>query len=193
MLPVALTLLMTFGATEERYDHVGAVGLLMALSGQYKAANNPFEVGTRAGVEVGGSFNLGYKSNELVIAARATFGSPHVGSPDYGTPACGSGSTLPPWRCVAEDRRLHEVDTLLYGGYRGYFGERWKTFVDLQAAVSFTPFLAAGPRLGVGLQYELSSIAGLYTQVAAVLGFGEVLQFRAELVIGVQLRSFLLE
>lgn len=196
MISAALALVLHAAVAEERLDHRGAVGLLLAVSGQNKVANNPFEVGWRFAVDVGGTINIGYSSNELVLVGRATFGAPHVGSPLAGTDTCDptKNPTPPPVsQCVLDDHRLHEVDTQIYTGYRGYFGDRWKTFFDLELAVHFTPYLTVGPRFAVGLQYELSPVAGLFTQLAANLGFGEVLQFKAELLIGVQLRSFLLE
>src|SRR6185436_15429633 len=91
-------------------------------------------------------------------------------------------------------------DWQLWGGYRGYFGERWKTLVDIGLNLSGRPVFTGGPRVALGLQHELNSLAGVFATIGAQLGFGwapersaMVLVFRAELMLGFQLRSFLLE
>jgi hypothetical protein len=196
VLPVALVLLVHAATLEERLDHRGSVGLLLAVTGMNKVANSTFEIGWRGGFEVGGTLNLGTRSNELVLVGRVAFGGVHVGSGLAGTDVCDpmKNPNPPPLQyCVPDDHRLHQLDTLIYSGYRGYFGDRWKTFVEFDLALSLTPFLTAGPRVGVGVQYEVGSLFGVYAQLGGNLGFGEVLQFRTELLLGVQLRSYLLE
>jgi hypothetical protein len=113
--------------------------------------------------DLGGTLALGAHGNELIAFARGGFG----------------GNKLA-WTAVA--------------GYRGYFGyEQIKTFFDLDLAVQLAPFLTAGPRIGGGVQYELSSLIGVYAGFALQLGFGTGILFSAELITGVQLRSYLLE
>lgn len=164
---VALTaLLPTDGRAEERLDHHGAVGLLIG-SGldvrQEVTATSSTELGTRVPVDIGGTYNIGHDSNELKLVLRAALLGP---------------------------RPLG----IVYGGYRGYFGsDAWKTFFDLDLRVDALPTVTVGPRMGLGVQYELGSLVGVYSGIAAHVGAGQGIRFGAELVVGVQLRSFLLE
>lgn len=160
-------LLVPLAATgSERLDHRGAVGLL--IGGGFENRLNftpgaPADIGNRALVDLGGTMALGAHGNELIAFARAGLG----------------GGKLA-WSGAA--------------GYRGYFGyEQIKTFCDLELAVQLAPFLTAGPRIGGGVQYELSSLLGVYAGFALQLGFGTGLLFSAELIAGIQLRSYLLE
>jgi hypothetical protein len=50
-----------------------------------------------------------------------------------------------------------------------------------------------GPRLGFGLQLELSPIAGVFVSTGLQLQGGAALRFAAELMLGLQLRTYLLE
>ena len=160
-------LVIPFAASgSERLDHRGAVGLLFGAGAgnqTHFASGAPAELGNLALVDLGASLALGAGGNELLAFARA-----------------GLGGTKVTWSAVA--------------GYRGYFGyERLKTFLDLGLSLQLSPAFTAGPRLGGGVQYELSSLAGLYAGFALQLGFGQGLLFSAELTAGLQLRSYLLE
>jgi hypothetical protein len=78
---------------------------------------------------------------------------------------------------------------------RGNFSsgeDRWRTFFDVQLAVPFTPVLLAGPRVGAGVQYELSPVAGAFCQAGLQLGLGASLLFTADVSCGVQLRTYVL-
>ncbi|MHB8873380.1 MAG: hypothetical protein ACYC8T_06805 [Myxococcaceae bacterium] len=159
----AAALLAGTALADERYDHRGAVGLLLGATGEFMSTANPGVVqGLRLGADLGGTWAVGYSGNELMLLGRAAFGGPRVeGSVTF--------------------------------GYRGYFGQdRVKTFVDLGAAVHF-PLVAVGPRVGFGVQYELSPIVGVYAGLAAQVGLGQALRFDGELCLGLQLRSYLLE
>jgi hypothetical protein len=68
-----------------------------------------------------------------------------------------------------------------------------KTFFDLNAVVHLAPALTLGPRIGFGVQYELSPLFGVYAGLAAQIGFGQAIRFDGELIGGIQLRSYLLE
>lgn len=187
MLPAALALLVLSAdavpeervpeerVPEERLDHRGAVGLIFGLSGMRKESS----VGDntwRGGVSVAGSINVGWRSNEILLLG------------------CISMTRTELFDTMTMNRIYgFGVDGHLAGLFRGYFGDRWKTFVDLGAALNFSPGFTAGPRLGVGLQYELSSLAGVFATLGTFIGFGTSLMWRAELLVGVQLRSFLLE
>jgi len=150
---------------EERFDHRGAVGLLLggALELRFNAGANVDERGTRGGVELGGTWAIGYNGNELVACVRAT-------------PSSGA------WGVSA------------FAGYRGYHGaERWRTFIDLDVASQFRPLLTLGVRVGAGVQYELSPNVGLFVGGALQLGGGGGLILSGEVISGLQLRSYLLE
>ncbi len=82
----------------------------------------------------------------------------------------------------------------IMGGLRPYFGAaRWKTFADLMVAVHVAPLVTVGPRIGVGVQYDFGPLAGVYAALAGQLGFGATLMLQGELLIGVQLRSYVFE
>jgi hypothetical protein len=85
------------------------------------------------------------------------------------------------------------VDVAGLLGVRASFGdERWRTFFDLQLAVPFVPRLLAGPRLGAGIQYEVSPVAGVFCAGALQLGLGSVLFFTGDVACGLQLRTYVL-
>jgi hypothetical protein len=173
MTPLLVVTLALLTAPEERFDHHGALGLLLAAEGEHVDTNVAIDTGWRASFNVGGTMSIGWGSNELMLVGRSTFGElPSVANPD---------------------NRLHYVGLELYGGLRGYFGDRFKTLYEINVGVNFTPYLTAGPRAAVGIQYEISNTIGVYTTLGAQLGFGELLQFRGELAIGFQFRSYLLE
>jgi len=174
VLPLVLALLLTADAPpaakkEERLDHHGAVGFIGGVTGLSKESNISIENSWRGGVDLGASFNVGYASNEILAVLRLSLGDNVIRFGQLG------------------------FDAQIWGGYRGYFGDRWKTLVDIGLTLNMRPGFTAGPRVGVGVQYELSSIAGIFATLGAQLGFGWALVFRAELMIGFQLRSFLLE
>lgn len=164
---------MTAPKNEERLDHHGAIGFIGGVTGLRKESSVGIENSWRGGVDLGASFNVGYKSNEILAVARFSLGD----------------NTF---RLPARHAQLG-FDWQLWGGYRGYFGERWKTLVDIGLGLNGRPGFTAGPRVALGVQYELSSLAGIFATIGAQLGFGWALVFRAELMIGFQLRSFLLE
>ncbi len=177
MLAASLSLLLLAASQDVRLDHRGAVGLLLGVGGLRKDASVPIENSWRGSVNVGVTFAFGYREQEIVIVASTSMTRTEViVNAMTGERAYGFG-----------------IDGILWGGYRTYFGEEWKTFVDLDLSVGVVPGFTAGPRVGIGLMRELSSVMGLYTTLHAQLGFGSALVFRAELAVGVQLRSFLLE
>lgn len=151
---------------DERFDHRGALGVLVGGGGEWmNAASGPGLgiQGLRVDVNLGGTWAIGVDGNELLVLARAIIGGPVL-----------EGS--------------------LVLGYRGYFGqEQVKTYFDVGVAGHLMPELAVGPRLGFGVQYELSPIAGVYAGLAGQVGLGGTLRFDLELCLGLQLRTYLLE
>ena len=79
-------------------------------------------------------------------------------------------------------------------GYRGYFPvDPIKTFFDADIGFRFYDRLTVGPEIGFGLQYELSSVIGVFSTVRAKFGFGQGLRLGAELLVGLQVRTYVLE
>jgi len=79
-------------------------------------------------------------------------------------------------------------------GYRGFFGrDRWKTFFDLELMADVAPLFNFGPRVGMGVVYELSSIVGISAGVGAHFGAGSTFLFVADGQLSLQFRSYLLE
>jgi hypothetical protein len=159
-------LLSSWALAQERWDHRGAVGLLVsghagALSlGQVK---NQIENSLVLGPELGLTVAVDEEGNELKGAVRATVGPARL-----------------------------DVEALL--GRRGYFGEeQFKSFLDLDLVVQASPRWTVGPRVGFGLQYELSPVVGLYGGVGLQLGFGQEIRFLAGLNLGLQFRTYWLE
>jgi len=167
---VAVALLTSAaGWAEDRFDHQGALGLLVSGGAGDKAtlrySNRPADTGARYPIDVGASYPLGYSGNDLLLMGELAL-------PPHGGPA----------------------DAAVWGGYRRYFGrERVKTYLDLMGAAHLTPDVTFGPRLGLGVQYEWTSIFGTYLGINGEIGVGQVLRFSAQIALGIQLRSYLLE
>ncbi len=178
MKPFAKTLLVFLFATaasaEERYDHRGSLGLLVAGSIERKdTANNtrpqntPSELGGWKGsLELGATLGVGSDGNDLKLSVRAMFGRP--------------------------------FDLGIFAGYRGYFAiGQWKTFFDLDLAGHITPLVAPhgtiGPRVAVGVQLDFLPIIGTYALLGGQVGFGDGLRYGAELTLGFQFRSYLFD
>lgn len=159
-------LLVSSALAQERWDHRGAVGLLVAghagaLSlGQER---NQIENSLVLGPELGLTVAVDSEGNELKGAVRAVRGPARL-----------------------------DLEALL--GRRGYFGEeQFKSFLDLDLVVQWAPRWTVGPRVGFGLQYELSPVIGLFGGVGLQLGFGEELRFLAGFNLGLQFRTYWLE
>lgn len=154
-------------AEELRYDHRGALGLIVAAGLERKDANTPTGTGGNRGwgpgADLGLTIAVGYSGNELKAAGHLAW---------------------------AGD--LWDVGALF--GWRGYFGkDQWKTFYDLDLIGHFTPHLTIGPRFGIGVQWDYLPILGTYVTLAGQIGFGQALRFGAELLVGFQFRTYVLE
>lgn len=158
--------LMTCAAAPgaERLDHAGSVGLLLG-----------------AGIDVG----------EMVHGGQ--FDEYTRGIADLGI-TLAPGSDGNEYKLVMEAAKPGSLQWLLYGGYRGYFGqERLKTFFDLDGAVDVKPNFTVGPRLALGVQYDFHSLIGVFGGVAARVGIGSPTRFAASAFGGLQIRSYLLQ
>jgi hypothetical protein len=148
----------------ERFDHRGSVNAFLAPGGGATLSSTfGQEPGLRWALLAGGGAAIDPDGNELLLVGRATWGRTS-------------------W------------DAGAWAGYRSYHGdERTRTFLDLQLGGTFFPVVSLGPRFGVGVQYELAGVAGVFGAAGLALGFGGALQLSVDVVIGVQLRSYWLE
>jgi len=165
LLFAALCISQAAGASD-RYDHRGAIGFLLGPGIAFQdqvMSGHVTEQTSWLALMVGGTFAIGNEGNELKLLTQAF--------------------------------RLTEGGIwAVSAGYRGYFGqERVKTFFDLDARAEVSPIFAIGPRLGLGVQYELLPTFGIFAAVAAHAGAGHGVVFGAEAFVGFQLRSYLLE
>lgn len=79
-------------------------------------------------------------------------------------------------------------------GYRRYFGrDEVKTFMELDLHATFRPVLTGGARAGFGVMWDFSPVMGLWADLAGSFGVGRGRRFGAELAIGFQARSYLLQ
>lgn len=186
---LAVLALPASALADERYDHRGALGVLIAFGADYKAAAaiaGGGDEGARAAPELGLTFPIGDNGNELKASLRALF-----------------GGILP--NCSAS-QRCAPVDLGLFFGFRGYFtapGGRLKTFYDLDVVQHLVPrfsdasartqLYVIGPRVGLGVQFETLPIAGLYFMIDGQMGFGDGLRFGAGAQLGIQLRTYIFE
>lgn len=152
-------------AEDVRLDHRGSIGLLLSTGAEYKAsiAGGSVQNGTRLPAHLGGTMAIGPNGNEL----KLQFDSSWLG------PAYDLGVSF---------------------GYRGYFPvDPFKTFFDADIGFRFYDRFTVGPEIGFGVQYELSSVVGIFSTVRAKFGFGQGLRLGAELLVGLQVRTYVLE
>ena len=110
-------------------------------------------------------------------AATATTWRPAVRLA-WGWDVAGAGDELVAGATVAlrsfDDPEEEHVLVAADARYRSYFGtEEAKTFFDVGLYVPVRSVLAAGPLVGLGLQYDLSRRAGAYLAASFAAAFGE--------------------
>jgi len=162
----ALALPAGAGALEPRYDHRDQQGALVEVLFGDDTVSRP---GGASKSIVGPSLRLAWsfdpagEGNELVLGVRAAWPRP---DPDK------------------EHLRL-----ALDVRYRAYFGtEELKTFLDIGVSAPLASRLAAGPLIGLGLQYDPARSAGLFVGAVLATGFGEARTTTLALTGGAQLR-----
>jgi len=161
---VALGALLSISAAAgERFDHEGALLALAAPGVGVSVTASSISVnGIRWCGLFGGGMALGSEHLEALVLGRVS----------------GRTGTL-------------EVAAL--AGLRTNFGdERWKTYADFQLAVPFVPRFAVGPRFGIGVQFEVSPVAGLFCGAALQAGIGSGLVVAGDVACGLQLRTYVL-
>jgi hypothetical protein len=98
------------------------------------------------------------------------------------------------WTLAASTTFNSRPTVAVAGGVRAYFGdEAWKTFVTVEGTLHVTPAVSAGPRMGFGVQWDFSQVAGALVQVAAEATGGQGIRFGASALAGFQFRTYLFE
>jgi hypothetical protein len=150
----------------ERFDHRGAIGLWIAGG-----------IGVREGTTLGRDLDGG---GRFPIDVSLSFALPDTQNSIWVQGQLGLGGGSLEWATRA--------------GYRSYFGEdRFKTFLDVGAAFQITPRFAASARVGAGVIWDFSPIAGVFAAAGVEVGGGNGFHFAADLVGGIELRTYLLE
>ena len=167
MLLVLLFFPLAAGAEEEeRWDHRGALGLLAGGGVDFVGqvkSGGQTQEGTYGLVETLLTFPMGASGNEWTVGSRE---------------AIGSGT----------------VDVAVAGGLRAYFGDdRFKTYLTAELAVHVTPNVTAGPRIGIGIQYEILPTFGIYLGGAVEVTAGQGIRLAGSVLGGFQLRTYVFE
>ncbi|MFT3915937.1 MAG: hypothetical protein QM704_18080 [Anaeromyxobacteraceae bacterium] len=153
-------------ALEPRFDHRDQQGPTLELQWANDVVAPPRRAsGSAAGpaLRLGWGLDLAGEGNELVVGLRATLPRP-------------------------DPLRVH-LRLALDVRYRAYFGtEELKTFLDAGILAPVASRLAAGPLLGLGVQYDPSRSAGLFLGAMVATGFGEARVTSVGLAGGAQLR-----
>lgn len=146
------------------FEHRGSLGLIVSGGGEYRSAITPSAV-TDNGPRANVDLGGTLAFSEHWVALLE-------GRVSFGGPAMGLS---------------------FFGGLRNSWGDEFKTFFDLTLSVHALPTFSIGPRVGFGIQYELSPVIGVFGLIAAQFGGGTSLRFGAEGMIGVQFRTYVLE
>jgi hypothetical protein len=167
-LGLPLVLLAASASAAERTDHDGALGLLVAGSADERVA-----VGTTAAPGTG---DLGFRAGVELGGTWALSAQKELKLSVRLFPAGANTSGA------------------VMGGLRnGFQVDRWRTFFDLELAAYVGSVWTIGPHLGLGVQYELLPVMGVYAAVGTHFGLGSGARFLGEFVLGFQFRSYLLE
>jgi hypothetical protein len=160
-----LTLLLAGPAlAEERWDHRGSVSLLTGM-----------------GVE--GRTSIGVMQSDSGARLLPEVGGTLALSERWNLKLAGRLALLGP-----------QMGVMVLGGVRSTFGQRFKTFFDLDLSVNAVPIFTIGPRVAFGVQYELSEIVGAFASAGVNFGVGPSgARLGFELMVGLQFRSYLLE
>jgi len=181
----------------QRYDHRGALGLLLATTVERKdtgGAGALADSGWRSGLELGGTYPVSYSGNEFKVALSRA--ARRAGRRQRALPRL---SRL--LRSLVLEERARSVEDVLRSRSLRHITPAWSvSHVDGLAnplsaphALSAGVTVTGGPRVGVGVQLDFLPVSGAYFAIAGQLGFGTGVRFGAEALFGFQLRSYLLE
>jgi hypothetical protein len=159
-----ITVLFGFTALAERWDHRGSIGLLTG-----------FGVEGRAAVGIGQA--------DTGVRLFPELGGTFALSDHWNVKAAGRVSFLGA-----------VVGLSFLGGVRSTFGDRFKTFFDLDLNVHVLPIVTIGPRVAFGVQYELLEVLGAFACAGVQFGVGPAgARIGFEVMVGLQFRSYLFE
>ncbi|MBE2254252.1 MAG: hypothetical protein IAE78_32280 [Myxococcus sp.] len=151
-------------ALAERWDHRGSLGLL-----------------TGFGVEARASIGVGQSDRGVRLF------------PELG----GTWALSERWSLKGAGRLSFLGSTVglsFLAGLRSTYGDRFKTFFDLDLNVHAMPIVTFGPRVAFGVQYELLEVMGAFACAGVQFGVGPSgVRIGFEVMVGLQLRSYLLE
>lgn len=151
-------------ALAERWDHRGSIGLLTG-----------FGVEGRAAVGVGQS--------DTGVRLFPELGGTFALSDHWNVKAAGRLSFLGA-----------AFGLSFLGGVRSTYGDRFKTFFDLDLNVHVLPIVTIGPRVAFGVQYELLEVIGAFACAGVQFGVGPAgARIGFEVMAGLQFRSYLFE
>jgi hypothetical protein len=153
-------------ALEPRYDHRDQLGVVAEVDASRVTATtggglsrSAFDL---ASLRLAFSFDVGDDGNEILVGGSWS-------------PASSGEVALTAWSVDAR--------------YRGFFGtDELKTFFDAGLLVAVSPRVAAGPRVGFGVMYDLDRAWGIFASLGASTAFGEFRGFGIGVGIGVQIR-----
>ncbi|MBL8918736.1 MAG: hypothetical protein JNJ54_07765 [Myxococcaceae bacterium] len=161
---LALTVLAGPAVAQERWDHQGALSLL-------------------AGFGVEGRASIGVGQSDRGVRLFPELGGTFPLSARWHLKGAGRLSFLGP-----------VVGLSFLAGVRSLYGERFKTFFDLDLNVHALPIVTIGPRVAFGVQYELFSVLGAFAAAGVQFGVGPAGgRIGFEVMIGLQARTYLLE
>jgi hypothetical protein len=159
---------MVSGAThaqnQERWDHRGSIGLLVGGGVEARSAIGP-----------SGQGDTGVR---LIPEVGGTFAL----SERLNLKISGRVGLLGP-----------ALTGMALAGVRSLYGERFKTFFDLEASVTF-PVFTIGPKVAFGVQYELLNVIGAFASGGVNFGVGPTgARLGFELMLGFHFRTYLFE
>ena len=152
-------------ALEARFDHRDQDSILVELGSSRDTAS------------VAGASSVTLYRTELRVA--------------YGFDVTGDGDELLLGAAlrVGEDAATESVHWAVDARYRGYFGsEDLKTFFDLGLWAPVDPKIAIGPRVGLGLIWDLERLGGIYASFGVATALGQLRAFSLDFAVGVQVR-----
>jgi hypothetical protein len=159
-----LVMLAGAAAAQERWDHRGSVGLL-------------------AGFGVEGRSSIGIMQSDSGARLFPELGGTLALSDRWHLKLAGRLSLLG-----------QSLGVMIIAGVRSTYGQRFKTFFDLDASVNAVPVFTIGPRVAFGVQYELFDVVGAFTSAGVNFGVGPAgARIGFEFLVGLQFRSYLLE
>jgi hypothetical protein len=164
VLTLVVGLVSCSASAQQRWDHRGSLGLTTAFG-------------------VDGRSAIGVAQSDNGVRLFPELGATLSVSDRWNVMLAGRLSLLGP-----------TLGLSFIGGVRSTYGQRFKTFFDLNLAVHAVPIFTIGPRFAFGVQYELLDVIGAFASAGVQFGVGPAgARFAAEVVVGLQFRTYLFE